>query len=419
MSQIDASDAERTSPSAGASAEPVPETRGLTVWAEIDLPALEANVRTLRGLAPSSEFMAVVKADAYGHGLLPVARAALRAGATWLGAAQFAEAFALRDAGLTTRLLTWLSVPGSDFAGAVSRDIDLSASAPWVLDEVAAAASAVGRPARVHLKVDTGLGRGGAYGADWGDLVRHARRFEAEGSIEVVGVWTHFAHADSPEHPTVLAQQERFFEAVAEAERAGCRPEVRHLANSAATLVHPSAHADLVRPGIAMYGLTPVPQVDDDFGLRPVMTLRARLALVKRLPAGQGISYGHAYVPEVDTVVGLVPAGYGDGIPRNATNVGPLLVDGRRTTIAGRVCMDQIVVDLGPDSQAQAGDVVTLFGGAPGEPTAQDWADATDTISYEIVTRLGARVPRLLLGDSAATDATHHTTPEADTESRA
>jgi alanine racemase len=399
MSQIDASDAERTATPTSAERPAVSETHGLTVWAEIDLTALEANVRTLRALAPASELMAVVKADAYGHGLLPVARAAVRGGATWLGAAQLSEAFALRDAGITTRLLTWLTVPGSDFRGALERDIDLSASAPWVLDEIAAAASALVRTARVHLKVDTGLGRGGAFGIDWTTLVQHARRLEEEGPVTVVGVWTHFAHADSPEHPTVLAQQERFFEAVTEAEQAGLRPEVRHLANSAATLVHPAAHADLVRPGIAMYGLTPVPQVDDDFGLRPVMTLRARLALVKVLPAGQGISYGHAYVPEVDTVVGLVPAGYADGIPRNATNVGPLLVDGRRTTIAGRVCMDQFVVDLGPGSRARAGDVVTLFGGAPGEPTAQEWADATDTISYEIVTRLGARVPRLYVGD--------------------
>ncbi|HET9632875.1 MAG TPA: alanine racemase [Terrabacter sp.] len=400
MSQIDVPDAgpAATPATAPATVRDELETRGLTVWAEIDLAAVEHNVRTLRALAPSSELMAVVKADAYGHGLLPVARAALRGGATWLGTAQFAEAFALRDAGIATRLLTWLSVPGSDFAGAVSRDIDLSASAPWVLDEIAAAAAAVGRTARVHLKVDTGLGRGGAYGADWSVLVQHARGLEAEGSVRVVGAWTHFAHADSPEHPTVLAQQDRFFEAVAEAERAGLRLEVRHLANSAATLVHPSAHADLVRPGIAIYGLTPVPQVDDDFGLRPAMTLRARLALVKALPAGQGISYGHAYAPTVDTVVGLVPAGYADGVPRNASNVGPVLAEGRRTTIAGRVCMDQFVLDLGPGSRARAGDIVTLFGGAPGEPTAQDWADATDTISYEIVTRLGARVPRLYVG---------------------
>lgn len=376
--------------------EPIPD--GLPVWAEIDHAALAHNVRVLRDRASRSAFMAVVKADAYGHGLLPVARTVVAAGADWLGVAQMPEAFALRDAGITTRLLTWLAVPGADFAGAVSRDIDLSASAPWALDEIAAAARSVGRTARVHLKVDTGLGRGGAYGADWTTLVRHARPLEAEGAITVVGVWTHFAHADAPEHPTVLSQQERLFEAAREAEREGCRLEVRHLANSAATLLHPSAHADLVRPGIALYGLTPVPQVDDDFGLRPVMSLRARLALVKGLPAGQGISYGHLYAPEHDTVVGLIPAGYADGIPRNATNVGPIVVGDTHTRIAGRVCMDQFVIDLGPGADAAAGDVATLFGGAPGEPTAQDWADATDTISYEIVTRVGARVPRVHVG---------------------
>jgi alanine racemase len=383
---------------------PADPTHGLSVWAEVDHAAIAHNVRVLRERAPRSQLMAVVKADAYGHGLVPVARTAVAAGADWLGVAQLGEAFALRDAGVTARLLTWLSVPGADFAGAVRRGIDLSASAPWVLDEIAAAARAEGRTARVHLKVDTGLGRGGAFGAGWEDLVRHVRPLEAEGAVQVVGIWQHFAHADSPEHPTVLAQQERFFEAVALAERAGCRPEVRHLANSAATLVHPSAHADLVRPGIAIYGLSPVPQVDDDFGLRPAMTVRARLALVKRLPAGQGISYGHAYVTAHDTVVGLIPAGYADGIPRAASNVGPLLADGHRTTVAGRVCMDQFVVDLGPSSSARAGDVVTLFGGSPDEPTAQDWAEATDTISYEIVTRLGPRVPRLHVGagDAAA-----------------
>ncbi|OFE14839.1 alanine racemase [Humibacillus sp. DSM 29435] len=366
----------------------------------MDLSALEHNVRTLRERAPEADFMAVVKADAYGHGLLPVARAAVRAGAGWLGVAQFSEAFALRDAGLDTRLLTWLSVPGADFTGAVRRAIDLSASATWVLDEIATAARALATTARVHLKVDTGLGRGGAFGADFTSLVAHARSLEAEGAIRVVGVWTHFAFADSPRHPTVIAQQERFFEAVAEAERAGIRPEVRHLANSAATLVHPSAQADLVRPGIAMYGLSPVPQVDDDFDLRPVMSLRMRLALVKRLPAGQGVSYGHTYTPKVDTVVGLVPAGYADGIPRDASNVGPVSRGTYRTTVAGRVCMDQFVVDLGPDSDAVAGDVITLFGAGPGEPSAQDWADATGTISYEIVTRIGARVPRIVIGGS-------------------
>lgn len=376
-----------------------PQRAELPFWAEIDLGALEHNVRVLREHAPDSALMAVVKADGYGHGLLPVTRAALRGGADWLGTALISEALALRDAGIGTPILSWLSVPGSDFASAIERDVDLSASAPWALDEIAAAARASGRTARVHLKVDTGLGRNGAFGPDWITLVRQARALEAEGVIRAVGAWTHFAHADAPEHPTVLAQQDRFFEAVGEAEREGCRFEVRHLANSAATLVHPSAHADLVRPGIAIYGLTPVPQVADDFGLRPVMTLKARLANVKRLPAGQGISYGHVYHTATDTIVGLVPGGYADGIPRNATNVGPVLVDGRRTTIAGRVCMDQFVVDLGPDATATPGDEVVLFGAGEGAPSAQDWAEATDTISYEIVTRIGPRVPRIHLGD--------------------
>jgi alanine racemase len=373
-------------------------TAGLPAWAEIDHAALAHNVQVLRERSTGAEFMAVVKADAYGHGLLPVARTAVESGAAWLGVAQLPEAFLLRDAGLTVRLLAWLAVPGADFAGALTRDIDLSASAPWTLDEIAAAARATGRTARVHLKVDTGLGRGGAFGPDWLPLVRHARSLEAEGVIRVVAVWTHFAHADSPNHPTVLAQQERLSEAAAEAEREGCRLELRHLANSAATLLHPAAHADLVRPGIAMYGISPVPQVADDFGLRPVMSLRARLALVKRLPAGQGISYGHLYAPEHDTVVGLVPIGYADGVPRDATNTGPVVVGDVRTRVAGRICMDQFVIDLGPGATATAGDVVTLFGGAPGEPTAQNWADATDTIAYEIVTRIGCRVPRIHVG---------------------
>ncbi|HET7398927.1 MAG TPA: alanine racemase [Intrasporangium sp.] len=370
----------------------------IPLWAEIDLTALEHNVRALRERAPGAELMAVVKADAYGHGLVPCAQVAVRAGATWLGVAQLSEACALRDAGVGTRLLSWIYAPGADLAGALRRDIDLSASAPWALDEIAGAARLTGRTARVHLKVDTGLGRGGAFGGDWTTLVRHARRLEAEEAIRIVGAWTHFAFADAPEHPTVLAQQERFFEAAAEAEREGARLEVRHLANSAATLLHPGAHADLVRPGIAVYGLSPVPQVADDFGLRPVMTLKARLVLVKRLPAGQGISYGHAYAPATDTVVGLVPAGYADGIPRHASGAGPVLVGTTRSRVAGRVCMDQFVVDLGAGSPARAGDEVVLFGGAPGEPTAQEWADAAGTISYEIVTRLGARVPRIHVG---------------------
>lgn len=376
----------------------------LPAEAVVDLTAVRSNVAALQTRAGSAEVMAVVKADAYGHGLVPSARAARAGGATWLGVAQLAEALALRAAGDTGRLLAWLHVPGEDFADAIAADVDLSASAPWSVDEVVAAARAIGRTARLHLKIDTGLSRGGASADDWHELVDHALRAQAEGALEVVGVWSHLAWADAPQHPTVARQAEAFRDAVALAERRGVRPEVRHLANSAATLTSPRLHFDLVRPGLAVYGLSPVPDLGSpaEFGLRPAMTLRARLALVKRVPAGSGVSYGHAYTTPRDTTLGLVPLGYGDGVPRAAGNLGPLQVAGRRHTIAGRVCMDQVVVDLGdrPDVEdLRAGDPVVLFGaGAGGEPTAQDWAEAVDTISYEIVTRIGARVPRTYVG---------------------
>jgi alanine racemase len=238
-------------------------------------------------------------------------------------------------------------------------------------------------------------------------MVAATLRAEAEGAVRLVGVWSHLAWADAPQHPTVRWQLEAFTEAVAHAERAGARLEVRHLANSAAALTVPAADFDLVRPGIAVYGISPVPDLagPQAFGLRPAMTLQAQLALVKSVRAGSGVSYGHAYTTTQDTVLGLVPVGYGDGIPRAATNRGPLQVGGRRYRIAGRVCMDQVVVDLGPDGHvAHPGDPVLLFGdGSRGEPTAQDWAAAVDTIAYEIVTRIGQRVPRRYVG-TLATD---------------
>jgi alanine racemase len=372
-----------------------------TARVSVDLDAITANVEVLRGRAGSAAVMAVVKADGYGHGLVPSARAALLGGASWLGVAQLGEAMALRDSGIAGRLLSWLHIPGSDFAGAIAADIDLSVSAPWALSEIADAARVLGRTARIHLKVDTGLGRNGAFGDDWTSLLQASRRLEAEGLVRIVGVWSHFVYADEPTHPTVRRQVAQFTQAVAEAERAGCDLEVRHIANSAATLTNPGAAFDLVRPGLAVYGLSPVPSLGDpqSFGLTPAMTLTADLAVTKRLPAGQGVSYGHQYVTSQDTTVGLVPMGYADGIPRNATNVGPVSLAGVRYTVAGRVCMDQFVLDLGPASRAQAGDLVTLFGaGGTGEPTAQDWADATGTISYEIISRIGARVPRVYVG---------------------
>ncbi len=368
--------------------------------ARVDLGAIAANVETLRAAAPSASVLAVVKADAYGHGLVPVAAAARSGGAAWLGTALLDEALALRAAGDTGRLLAWLLDVDDSWADAVGADIDLSASAPWAVDAAVAAARTAGRPARLHLKVDSGLGRAGAPDREWPTLVEHAARAQAEGHIRVVGVWSHLAYADAPGHPTTDAQVETFREAIALVEAEGLEPEVRHLANSAATLTRPDAHFDLVRPGIAVYGISPMPDdhPSDTLGLRPAMTLTARAALVKRLPAGHGVSYLHRYRTTAETTTVLVPLGYADGIPRNATNVGPVLAAGARRTIAGTVCMDQFVVDVG-DDPVSAGDEVVLFGpGDSGEPTVDDWARATGTISYEIVTRIGPRVPRTYVG---------------------
>jgi len=366
----------------------------------VDLDAIAHNVEVLQRYAGDAAVMAVVKGDAYGHGLVPSARAALRGGADWLGVAQLQEALALRAAGVTAPLLSWLHAPGVDFAAAIRAGIDLGVPAIWELDAVAAAAREVGRAARVHLKVDTGLARNGAYGPDWPALVDAAARHTADGTITVVGVFTHFACADTPHDPTVEAQQIKFTEAVRDCERAGFALEVRHMSNSAATLTRPRAAFDLVRPGLAVYGLSPVPDIGGPsrFGLTPAMKVSANITVTKRVPPGQGVSYGHTYVTSRETTLIDVPCGYADGVPRAASSVGPVLVNGKRCTVAGRVCMDQFVVDV-DDLPVQAGDEVVLFGsGAEGEPTAQDWAEAIGTISYEIVTRMSSRLPRVYLG---------------------
>ncbi|WP_055622513.1 alanine racemase [Streptomyces sp. JHA19] len=367
--------------------------------AEIDLAALRANVRTLRGRAPGAALMAVVKADAYGHGALPCARAALEAGATWLGTATPEEALALRAAGIHgVRMMCWLWTPGGPWQEAIEADLDVSVSGMWALREVTEAARRAGAPARVQLKADTGLGRGGCQpGDDWAELVREALRAEGDGLIRITGLWSHFACADEPGHPSIAAQLDSFREMTAYAEERGARPEVRHIANSPATLTLPESHFDLVRTGIALYGVSPSPELGSpaDLGLRPVMTLSASLALVKQVPGGHGVSYGHHYVTPGETTLGLVPLGYADGIPRHASGAGPVLVGGKWRTVAGRVAMDQFVVDLGGD-EPEAGARAVLFGpGDGGEPTAEDWAQAAGTIGYEIVTRIGSRVPRV------------------------
>lgn len=349
----------------------------------VDLDAIRHNVELLVAGAPSAQTMAVVKADGYGHGALDVARTALAAGATWLGVCTLEEAIELREAGITAPVLSWLHVPDEDFAPAIAAGVDLSVSSRRGLDGVLAAVRAGQRPAKVHLKADTGLSRGGAQPADWVELVEQAAKAAALGEIEVVSVWSHLAHADAPEHPMVDIQANRLATAYGQAVEFGLRP-LRHLANSAAALTRPDLHFDLIRPGIALYGLSPAPQLGG-FGLRPAMTFRSRVVLVKRVPAGEGVSYGHTWTTQRPTTLAVVPVGYADGVPRTLSGRLDVLLGGRRRPVVGRVCMDQIVVDCGDDPVTE-GDEVVLFGpGDRGEPTAQDWADALGTIHYEVV----------------------------------
>jgi alanine racemase len=376
-------------------------TGGARAEVVVDLDAIAANTATLRERV-GRPLMAVVKADGYGHGLVPAARAALAGGADALGVAVLEEALALRAAGVPAPLLAWLHAPGTDYAAALAADVEVSVNAEWALAEVVAAARATGRTARVHLFADTGLSREGATEADWPGLVSAAARARADGEVDVVGLWSHMAYADAPTHPTIGAQVRVFEEAVGIARAAGLTGARLHLANSAATVALPDTWYDMVRPGIAVYGLDPLGGDPAVHGLRPAMTVRASAALTKRVPAGVGVSYGHTYFPERETTLLLVPVGYADGVPRAAGNRAPVLAAGAHRTIAGRVCMDQFVLDVG-DAEVRAGDEVVLWGpGDRGEPTAQDWADAVDTIHYELVTRIGGRFARRYVGSAGA-----------------
>jgi alanine racemase len=367
----------------------------------VDLDVIAANTAVLRERV-ARPLMAVVKADGYGHGLVPAARAVLAGGADALGVAVLDEALALRAAGVTAPMLAWLHVPGTDYAAALNADVEVSVNAGWALDEVVAAARTTGVTARVHLKVDTGLSRGGATPDEWPALVQAAARAQADGEITVVGVWSHMAYADAPTHPTIGAQVRVFEEAVGVARQAGLTDVRRHLANSAATVALPDTWYDMVRPGVALYGLDPLGGDPAVHGLRPAMTVRAPVALTKRVPAGVGVSYGHTYFPDRETTLALVPVGYADGVPRAAGNRAPVLAGGEQRVIAGRVCMDQFVLDVG-DAAVAPGDEVVLWGpGDRGEPTAQQWADAVDTIHYELVTRVGGRFTRRYVGSAGA-----------------
>ena len=358
----------------------------------IDLDAIAHNTRVLAQASRAAELMAVVKADGFGHGAGPVARAALRSGATWLGVTSGAEAMALRGEGVTAPVLIWLYPPDEDLTAVVRAGVDISVPSPAHLRAVAGAARRGRRRAKVHLKVDTGLSRSGATLEDWPELVRRARRLERAGVVSVRGLWSHLANAERIDDPGVDRQLARFLAAGAQAVAAGLDPAVRHLANSAALFQHPRTHFDVTRAGIGLYGLEPVP--GRSFGLRPAMSLRAEVVFTKRVPAGAEVSYGYDYQTDRATTLALLPLGFADGVPRQVTGQGEVLIRGVRCRIAGRIAMDQIVVDAG-DLEVASGDIAVLFGsGGDGEPTVEDWARWAGTNPHEILTGIGTRVPR-------------------------
>ena len=355
--------------------------------ARIDLDRIATNINLLKG-AEYTALMAVVKADAYGHGLVEVGLVAEKSGADWLGVALLEEAITLRTHGVRAPILAWLLPPGSDFKKAVNHDIDIAVSSIKAFKEVS---TLPGKP-RIHIELDTGMSRGG-FLDEWKEFLR-----SDFSTVEVIGVFSHFARADEPAEKQNVEQVNRFNQMVSDLASVGVVPEIQHLANSAASLKNSSARLNLVRTGIAMYGLSPDVETLGDsrsLNLTPAMQLRAQLHLVKSVPANTPVGYGATAHTDRDTKLGVVAMGYADGIPRIAQGAG-VFIDGMRAPIIGRVSMDQFVVDLGPDATAQSGDWVIVFGdGSRGEYTADDWGAASKSINYEIVTRIGPRVPRI------------------------
>ena len=351
----------------------------------IDVGAIARNVEALRGSAPA---MVIVKANGYGHGAVESARAAIEGGASWLGVVDLDEALELRNAGIGHPILAWIHDPHADFDEAVVRDIDLGVN---YLDQLERIATAEGRP-NVQLKLDTGLGRNGVPESEWEALFTRAAALEAAGDIHVRGLFSHLASAGSEVDAAQLA---RFTAGLAAARVAGLDPELVHLTATGGSIQLPGGHFSVLRIGIGAYGLTPFEQGETvPVPLTPAMQVSASIVSVKRVPAGTGLSYGHTYVTDRETTLALVPLGYADGMPRHASNAGPVSINGERYRVSGRIAMDQFIVDVG-NATPQVGDRAIVFGDpASGLPSADEWAAAAGTINYEIVTRIGARVVR-------------------------
>ncbi|MBK5238125.1 MAG: alanine racemase [Actinomycetales bacterium] len=364
--------------------------------AVINLDALADNVSQLISAVGTPHLMVVVKANAYGHGMIPSARAALAGGADWLGVADIDEALALREAGLKAPILAWIHAPDETFVEAVAADVTLGISSLAQLRAVAGAGAAAGLVARVHLKLETGLSRNGASEPEWAQLCAEAAALQTSGTIFVEGIFSHLSNTSEEDD---LAQAEIFDRGIETARAEGLAPQLIHLAASAAALTLPMLRYNMVRIGILAYGVSPLEdRTAADFGLTPVMTLRTKVIATRRVPGETGVSYGYTHKTRGETTLALIPLGYAEGIPRAASGRGSALIRGQKFTIAGRVAMDQFVVDVG-DSPVAVGDEVVLFGDpAQGHPSVTEWAEAASTIGYEIVTRLGGRLERTFTG---------------------
>ena len=369
-------------------------------WAQVDLDVIAANVALLKRQAAAGALMAVVKADGYGHGLVPAGQAALAGGADWLAVALVEEGSALRTAGITAPILVMTEPPATAIRALLDADLTPTVYTGAFASALATALAdlARGEPLAVHLKLDTGMRRVGVPQAQWEDALRQIRD---TAGLRLQGLWSHFAVADEPDNPFIAHQAEEFRRGVAMASELGVPADITHLANSAGTLhLHDDQH-DMVRPGLAVYGLEPTPGLFGDLPLRPALSWWTRLSMVKRLAAGESVSYGLRWTAARATTVATVPAGYADGVTRALSNLGQVVLRGRRVPIAGTVCMDQFLVNVG-DLEVAAGDDVCLLGEQGGvSVTAQDWADWLGTINYEVVCGIGRRVPRVYLGGSA------------------